>query len=879
MKKKKFLLNGLRKIRDIIRSVTESQSKFYSAIVLACGFVLALGLCLVFRPKFEYHYDGDIVSWITVNKYPKQQEIYYYILSLVLIPSIAVIVWLGWLLWSYAVSFFTKLPSYYTLKKYALTYLPFLIILTRLSTPTFLKMLLIPLILFVSVNFVFLIYDLSMTRLKTITRAIFRKDLADRHWCVFASGICVGLFILVNYSDTPQKISACLKIIGLSVVAVWLFWVICAFILILITKRSFNKNLLMLTYSNVPLVLLSLISLLYEHGNALIIISLVCMLLVKILIVAKPSWIDRLDSLNCSKYLLEYVLIPAIIYILIYNGGYIHGAIDMFHEGERLAPLNEALRGGVPYKDVYLQHGLFHNFLRPFLAAKLFGPSLASDRLLGNILEPLGHIGFYLLALQVFRSKLSAFLLLWVFLSGVSEEFLYRKISYISGRLLFAYFSLATLVFYLNRVRKSPFFQRKYLSWLPAIAGIFSMIAVFYSLEIGLYTTVTCLLFLLVFGLSPQASGVSESLWKRILQRGKNGFRPLLVYVAGLFIVLIPVSIYMIIHGAFDDMLINSYIQTHYQGIIWGVSFPPLFPELAKIKSIESLKAFILSITFKWYMPILTYLIALTYLAYQTIRFRLWKEKSNVILLLLTIAGIVFLRTMLGRSDGAHFYGIAFAWILGMYLVESLFVSIWKELKMDFGVSVSWHSHKPISTLSHPFSVNAWRACAIIAFIWYATSICNPIDTLKQISTTLTGYGTIDRYNINPPIERAGSIEIPADQASQMKAVVSYIQSNTKPDETIFDFSNQGAYYFFADRPSATRYHQICYASIDAMQNEVINALENHKTRLVIFSNNAWMDSIDGVTNSARNHMVAQYLKEKYAESAKIGPTIIFKRK
>ena len=42
---------------------------------------------------------------------------------------------------------------------------------------------------------------------------------------------------------------------------------------------------------------------------------------------------------------LEYIILPIFIYLLTYSGG-IHGKIDLFHEGERLAPLNEMLHGG-----------------------------------------------------------------------------------------------------------------------------------------------------------------------------------------------------------------------------------------------------------------------------------------------------------------------------------------------------------------------------------------------------------------------------------------------------------------------------------------------------------------------------------------------------
>lgn len=891
-----FLLNGLRKIRDNIRSITESQNKFYSVIVLASGFALALGLCLTFRPKFDFYYNGEIVSWITANKYPKQQELYYYILSLILIPSISVLIWLGWILWSRFISFLTKLPLCYTLKKYSLTYLPFFMILTRLSEPKFAKMLLIPIVLFASTNIIFFCYDLLKTRLKFIAKNLFCKDLIERHWCIFASGVCIGLFILINYSDTPQKLLSCLKIIGISVASAWLFWIICGFILILITKRQFKKNLLMLAYSHISLILLLPIALLFEHGNTLIIIALICMFLTKVIIIAKPSWIEKLDSRNYNKRLLNYVMIPAIIYVIFYSGGNIHSGIDIFHEGERIAPLNSALRGEIPYRDVYLQHGLFYNYYRPLLASKLFGASLASDRLLGHILDPLGFVGFYLLALQILRSRLSIFLLLWILSSGVSEEFVFwnasRRMVYTPGRLSFGYFSLAMIAFYINQVSKSPLiplYERRkvlapnlkkrifnHISIIPAIAGIFSMLTIFYSLEIGLYTTVACMLFLMVFVFSPQSS---IEPFIPFFQKVKDRFRPLLSYILGLFVVFIPISIYLAIYGAFDDMLSNSYIQTRYQGIIWGLRFPPLFPELAKIKSIETMKAFILSETFKWYMPVLVYLISLTFLAYQFIRFRLWKVKSNISLMFITIAGIVFFRTMLGRSDGTHLYGMAFAWIIGMFLIESLFIRIWKDLKMDFGVSMSWHSQKPISTLSNPFSVIAWRAIAIIFLVWYAISVYNPIDSAKNLSAILTGYGNFDRYNIDPPLERIGAIRISADQASQIKAVVNYIQSNTKPDETIFDFSNQGGYYFFADRPSATRYHQVCYASIDKMQNEVIRDLEEKRTKLIIFSNSSWMDSIDGVSSFDRHKIIANYIKEKYAESAKIGTTTIYMRK
>jgi len=873
----------IKRIYKFIITTTESQSKFYSGIVLSCGFILAIGLCLAFRPKFEYQYVGDIVSWITVNKYPKQQEIYYYILSLIVIPIITIVNWLLWLLWSYISSIIAKLPTYHTLKKYALTHLIFILILTNISTPTFKKMLMIPLIIFALANLAFLIHDLSKIRLKKLTGLIF--SYPDHHWCVFASGICVGLFILINYGENPIKILSCLKYIILSALSIWTFWLIYSSILKSITKRDFACLKGIDAYSYVPLVLLLLVSLLYEHGKTLVIISVSCVFFVKILSIIKPEYVHKISLKVSQKWFLDYILVPSIIYVIFYSGGNINGGIDIFHEGERLAPLNEALRGGIPYRDVYIQHGLFYNFYRPLLASKLFGVSLASDRLLGGIIDPLGHVGFYLFALQIFKSKLSAFLLLWVMSSGVSEEFVYwsasRRMVYTPGRLAPAYFCLAVMASYVNKRYnlseniKSPSlklsFPRKQES-IPFVAGILACIAIFNSLEIGLYVTASCILFLILFTTYPQVESC------KVIKNIINRITPLISFIVGVLTILIPISIYFAIHGAFDDMIINSYIQTRYQGTIWGLRFPPLYPEIAKIKSIESAKAFVISGTFKWYLPILIYLITATYLAYQIIRLRLWKVQSNIKLLLLLVPGIIFFRTMLGRSDSTHLYGMAFAWMIGMFFVESLFINIMKELKTDFRLSVTWHSHNAISTLSHPISVITLRAFVIIVLFWYAISVYNPIDTARNLSAIISGYGQVPRY-VDPPLERIGRMVIPAEQANQIKAVVDYIQKNTRPDETIFDFSNQAGYYFFADRPSATRYHQVCYASTDPLQLEVIEGLERHKTKLIIFSNSSWMDSIDGVSNLDRHKLIAQYIKDNYIESTKIGTTVLYKRK
>ena len=109
--------------------------------------------------------------------------------------------------------------------------------------------------------------------------------------------------------------------------------------------------------------------------------------------------------------------------------------------------------------------------------------------------------------------------------------------------------------------------------------------------------------------------------------------------------------------------------------------------------------------------------------------------------------------------------------------------------------------------------------------------------------------------------------------------MVAYIQENTAANEKIFDFTSQGAYYFFANRLSVTRFHQASYASTPEMQQEVISALERDKTRLVIFKTGGWFDAVDNIPVEERHPLIAAYLQANYELAVDINETEILLRK
>jgi hypothetical protein len=264
-------------------------------------------------------------------------------------------------------------------------------------------------------------------------------------------------------------------------------------------------------------------------------------------------------------------------------------------------------------------------------------------------------------------------------------------------------------------------------------------------------------------------------------------------------------------------------------------------------------------------------------------------------LLLLLLAGITLFRTALGRSDSPHLiYGAPMMWFIWIFFLERgilWIVQKCKEAKGQKGKETKGLISHLSTSPSCPSRVAASRESGLallpfcllailipsFIFLWYISTVHHPVKVAKDRLTSLTQYRSIPR-NVPQTLERAGGIQLPEDQVSQVQRVVKYIQSNTYENDTIFDFSSQGAYYFFANRKSATRYHQIAYAATKSMQEEVIRDLEKSQTKLVILSTGGWFDNIDGVSSTDRHPLIAKYLEEHYQEAVNINGTVIMQR-
>ena len=540
----------------------------------------------------------------------------------------------------------------------------------------------------------------------------------------------------------------------------------------------------------------------------------------------------------------KYVVLPAFIYLLTYSGD-IHGKIDLFHEGERLAPLNEMLRGAIPFRDIYIQHGVFQNAYLAWVSGQLFEPTLQGLRSVERILNPLGYVALYLLGLQVFRVGFITAFMCVLIASGT--EF------WVSPRHSLGLISFAFVASFLTRTQSTsaipPF------SWRLLLAGLFASLAFWYSTEIGLYTSGAVGLFLFM----------SAFLQSEI--SGRERILPLIGYSCGLLFGFLPVGIYFLAHGALDDVIWNSYIQCRYQLETWGLAFPSLSETLVLL-STDGWRAFVFSEGFRWYLPIGVFLTIAAYLTYR--RLSGTYSTHTFKLLLLLLGGIAFFRTALGRSDNGHLiYGATFLWLLCLFPLETGILGMCRTcLSSVAGKKVRWY---------HALKA-AWVLIPTVIFCWYVAEVHQPLTGFSEKWQRLRQNPFKQRV-VPEELARAGGVDIPDDQLEQVQKVVAYIQEHTAEDEKIFDFTSQGAYYFFADRPGVTRFHQVSYASTAAMQQEIISALETDKTRLVIFKTGGWFDAVDDIPVEARHPLIAEYLRANYALAVNINDTEILLRK
>lgn len=653
---------------------------------------------------------------------------------------------------------------------------------------------------------------LTFTRRHRWIRDLFRPELGPYHALLFTEALS---WLFYRYLVTGRRI-AHIPTLFLEVVFVAMFLVIFWGAAILIARmyelqfgrafeRSGEEMFRRITIAALPLVVLPFLAAIWVPLPRPRLINVIALLLVALLAmrIRKPL------SPAAAWKLAAYLIIPALIYLFSYaSTAQLSQWVDLFHRGESIGPASDYLRGKVPFRDVFALHGMLEDGQLDAWLMQLFGRSLDVAVTRSVILGSFLGVAIWFLGLAVFRSVPLALLCVAMGSWTTAEN----------NRTLFQVAAVALFWHALQRRSRVA----------AVLSGAFAGVALFFSYEIGLYTIVGAL-------------AASLLLWvasRRVSWEGLAPAQAAIFFLLGTLLGAAPFAIFLAANGALDDFVVTSFVTIpRIIDAVWSLPFPDLVSTFRKNLNLHTLAEFVLWEKFHLIVSPLTIAIAAIYSIDRWLRRR--TDMLDFALLVLTVFAMVAQRTAFGRASFTHQYFSAF--LIGplIVLIAVLLVRMLRDVWSGGGAG------------TRAFVVSlAVAAVPVIAVLFWIPDLVN-----GRLHEFIRYSGRVLR------VDRESHAE---EVHWRITDVSLNIRELTGPGEPIFDFSNQPAFYFFADRPNPTRFYQIPILSPREFQAETIRALERARPKVVIRRSPELFDQFDGVTNDLRAQAVSAYLDDTY---------------
>ncbi|MEK6374603.1 MAG: hypothetical protein AABO58_18100 [Acidobacteriota bacterium] len=650
-------------------------------------------------------------------------------------------------------------------------------------------------------------------------RRLFRRELYPYHALLFCEALA---WIIFRYLVTIRRIAhyptLLLEVVFVAVFLA-LFWGV-AVLVSRLAELSFGADgddvFRRVACGALPIVLLPLVATVRVPTPAPSLLVAGALLLSAVLALAIPKPIAPRRAWGVAAYL----IIPALIYCFSYaSSAQPSQAIDLFHRGESIGPASDYLRGKAPYTEVFALHGMLEDGLLDAWLMMLFGRSvdvaIARSVIVGAFLA----VSIWYLGIAIFQSIPLAMLVVAMGSWTTAEN----------NRTFFQVAAVTLLWIALSRHSRAAAIG----------SGVFAAIALFFSYEIGLYTIAGALVSIVVCGRLARTRPIDA------------GGTPALLFALGLFLGAAPFIAYLAAKGALGAFAQTSFITIpRIIDAVWSMPFPDLVTMFRKDLNLNTLADFVLREKFHLVLSPLTIAISATYLIQRAVRRRV--DTLDAALLVLTVFAGITQRTAFGRAEFRHQYFAAF--LIGPMLVV-LAVLIVRRLREMWDVDAA-----------RPFIVTLVAAALpVIAVLFWIPDLVN------------TRIDDLVRYQVRVlRLHRDAQAE---EVAFRIDAVSQAVRELTRPGQPMFDFSNQPAFYFFADRPNPTRFYQIPILSPRELQRETIVALERTKPAVVIRRSPENYDTFDGIDNDVRAQAVSSYINDYYSYHRTVRGVEIWRRK
>ena len=363
----------------------------------------------------------------------------------------------------------------------------------------------------------------------------------------------------------------------------------------------------------------------------------------------------------------------------------------------------------------------------------------------------------------------------------------YDRTDFSSGGILF-WGGLRYLVGLLALYCVIKFFQGRKKKWI-FLSGVMSALSLLTTIESG----GACLL------------AISLSIFAAwLLDNEKSHRRELLsaylTFAGGILIILIPYFLYL-----WQTQSLAPFLETHYVVLTQIMATFIDDPANKPAHLLEFLGGLIPeSKFFKVMTPIYLYLFLGIYCVY-----RIRKKEVTPQLFSLMVVGFY----------GLILYICAFRMILGAHFEMALLpekILLFFLLEQGYLKISQWHRDVKSARMLGCFrgwAVSFLLLAVIGSSLGYAFS--RYYKRFPAVKWAVSGLGFIPKKDFSllhdqekkpVDIERAKGMVVPAWQAEDIEAVVSFLQAHTKKDEAIFAYPELGDFYFFADRPSVGRF-------------------------------------------------------------------------
>ncbi len=465
--------------------------------------------------------------------------------------------------------------------------------------------------------------------------------------------------------------------------------------------------------------------------------------------------------------------------LLAYHGD-TDGPLDLYHEGERLAHYDALQSGGLPFRDIYVPHGLGEDIIKPLVACRLFGESVESLRRLGQnsyvyrgLLPPLGMAATILAGAVLLRRRAPVVMLAMMLLACLYE---------ISDRQILGFLAVAALARFLHTRRRA---------WLFG-AGVLIGMAGLYSLEVGLYVGVAASVWI---PLDAWCRGASSGSRRR--QAGAAS----LALFGGLVAALLPLLAWCAWHGIVGDLFRNMHMQLFLRKDL----YPSFYPGL----DWQAAEPLLSNLRVSGGIVLVFYAIPAMYVggvAVGLLSRRRLAPRMRSSLMLTALLGATFWGTVLGRPDLWHL-----AYATGAF----------------FLFAAAWYAVVPRLTARTPIRVALLAAPALVLLSLADFGGFGVVGhrAVGRENRLLPAHLRSDGRRLVgvPSIPRMGGVRVDVDQAVYLDAIVGHLRSHTSPDDTILDLSDQGLLLFLAGRRSPTRYHFINYCGTPVLRQKLLD--------------------------------------------------------